>query len=400
MSHILITQIGKPKEKADNEYELTTYELNGVTFETAMISYGLAETLKPDTLLLLGTTGSAWSKLISMRPSLLDSQSNLELHDKLEQQETNDGISNGDLGQLALILSQELQCKVICQITPYLQTDTIKETAQYIHTMAQAVEPGDKITLDITHGLRHHPMLALVAAQYLRTTLAAEIQGIYYGMFERKSNNITPIVSLEGMLNLIDWVTALSSFDKDGDYSIFANLMKEDGVESTLANGIAKAGFFERSNNSVQAREQLSNYSRAEFSPEETPLTHLFEAALEKRVAWTQKPRRGHREIQLAKQYLDRRDYLRACIFAFEGSVSRSIEMGKSQLNDRKDREEHTERLSEYLEFRELKRLRNALAHGVAAANEKTRNLLQEEEKLKIEILRLIKKVEKLHQNR
>lgn len=396
MGHVLITQIGRPRKQGDNEYELTTYDLNGKTFETAMIGYGLVELIKPDRLVLLGTTGSAWSKLISMRTQLLESEPALALHDKLAPKELSDDISNEDLEPLARILSEELQCPVTCQLTPYLETDTIKESAQFMQTMAQSVEHGDSITLDITHGLRHHPMLALVAAQYLRTTLSANIVGIYYGMFERKQNNIAPVISLEGMLNLIDWVTALNSFDKDGDYSIFSNLMKEDGIEPALANGIAKAGFHERSNNSVQAREQLINFRQTIFSPDDTPLTHLFGESLNERVAWTDKPGRGNRELQLARQYLKRRDYLRACIFAFEGTISKSIDLEKQQLNDRKEREEHTEKLSKNSEFKELKLIRHALAHGAAAADGTTKTLLQDEEKLKAKIASLIKKVDNL----
>lgn len=396
MGHVLITQIGKPREKSDKEYELTTYDLDGKTFETAMIGYGLAELIKPDRLILLGTTGSAWSKLISMRTTLLESEPALALHDELAPKERNDGISNQDLEPLERILSEELNCPVTCQLTPYLQTNTVKESAQFMQTIAQSVEHGDSITLDITHGLRHHPMLALVAAQYLRTTLSATIEGIYYGMFERKQNNITPVVSLEGMLQLIDWVTALNSFDKDGDYSIFSNLMKEDGIEPALANGIAKAGFYERSNNSVQATEQLIKLRQTTFSPDDTPLTHLFRASLDERVSWAEKPGRGNRELHLAKQYLKRRDYLRACIFAFEGTISKSIDRKKQQLNDRKEREEHTEQLSKNAEFRELKLIRHALAHGAAAADSNTRNLLQNEEKLQAKIASLIKKVDKL----
>ena len=55
MSHVLITHMGKPIS-ADKEYPRTTYVLDQTTFETAMLSFGLAERLQPDSIMFIGSS--------------------------------------------------------------------------------------------------------------------------------------------------------------------------------------------------------------------------------------------------------------------------------------------------------------------------------------------------------
>lgn len=40
------------------------------------------------------------------------------------------------------------------------------------------------MSLDITHGFRYLPMLALLSVMHLRVVRAVQIQGIYYGAYD------------------------------------------------------------------------------------------------------------------------------------------------------------------------------------------------------------------------
>jgi CRISPR-associated DxTHG motif protein len=43
------------------------------------------------------------------------------------------------------------------------------------------VQPGEHLSIDVTHGFRHLPMLALVAARYLGRVVGVKVEELYYG---------------------------------------------------------------------------------------------------------------------------------------------------------------------------------------------------------------------------
>jgi CRISPR-associated Csx2 family protein len=377
MSHVLITHMGKPIS-ADKEYPRTTYVLDQTAFETSMLSFGLAKQLQPDSMVFIGTSGSAWSSLISMHEGL---QHEDDLQLTLEGIESDDNMVNADLKPLQTCLAAQLNCTVYCRVVPYLETSPVKESAHYLKTLAEVIKAGDDITLDITHGLRYHPMLALVAAQYLKVTLHANIKSILYGNYERKTaEGHSLVMHLNGMLEIMDWVGALNSFDKDGDYSIFSELMHKDGVDPSLCSEVEKAGFFERTTNSVNAKQHLTTLKESTIEFETTPLTSLFSGALSERTEWAKTSGRGNNEFQLAELYLERGDYLRAAIFAQEGYISKQLHRKKDDLNDfdiRKDFNKNC-KVPEFIDLREI---RNSMAHGLPGKQNMTQERQQKLEK-------------------
>ncbi|MEH6577385.1 MAG: TIGR02221 family CRISPR-associated protein [Amphritea sp.] len=390
MSHVLITQIGKPLGNF-GEYEETTYRFGESTFTTPMISYGLVQALSPDQVVFLGTSGSAWSSLISMSDAIEGAD---DIYLSLNEKESADAISDADLTELAAILSRSLNCQAHCRVIPYLESNPVVDSAAYLQKVSETITPGDEITLDITHGLRYHPMLALVAAQYLRVTLKANIRGIYYGNHERRDiDGCSPVLSLDGMLGILDWVSALNSFDKDGDYSVFADLMAQDGVEPALCKTIQQAGYYERTSNATKAKEQLTLLRQHQFSAENTPLTHLFDHSLRARTEWSGKQGRGNNEFRLAELYLERADYLRAALYAQEGFISKGLELNRENLNDFDSRSEYN-KACDLQAYKDLRSLRNAMAHGVASSDKKTLKILQDQEVLRARLKKLIQQLQ------
>jgi hypothetical protein len=96
-----------------------------------------------------------------------------------------------------------------------------------------------------------------------------------------------------------------------------------------------------------------------------TPVFDLFKLQLQKRLNWAKNPSRGSREQRLARAYLERRDYLRAVIYALEGMISSQIAKIGGSPNDFDAR--HTEKewlRMESESFKRLNQLRNSLADG------------------------------------
>lgn len=98
--------------------------------------------------------------------------------------------------------------------------------------------------------------------------------------------------------------------------------------------------------------------------------------------------------MALAQKYLDKRDYLRATIYAQEGFISRGLERNRDEVDDYASRDEFKRNISESA-FHELRKLRNAMAHGLKNARSKEGKTLKDEMMLATTIEQCIGKLKK-----
>jgi len=73
--------------------------------------------------------------------------------------------------------------------------------------MYGALQDGDEVYLDITHGLRYLPMLAMVLLSYAKFLRHIKVRDIIYGYWNRDSRT-AEIVSLLPLSGLQDWTSA------------------------------------------------------------------------------------------------------------------------------------------------------------------------------------------------
>ena len=106
-------------------------------------------------------------------------------------------------------------------------------------TVADQIEEGDEIIMDITHAFRFLPMLGVVLLNYLKTTKNITVKGIHYGAFEKlgsqaevKKLNIkdrnAPIINLDTLLAFQSWTSAVNSFVKFGEVKELNETSKPD----------------------------------------------------------------------------------------------------------------------------------------------------------------------------
>ncbi|TVQ93803.1 MAG: TIGR02221 family CRISPR-associated protein [Chromatiaceae bacterium] len=130
-------------------------------------------------------------------------------------------------------------CDAHLERIPYARDSA--EQVELLRIMAAHVEADDRVDLDVTHGFRHLPMLAILAALHLGSVRRARIGGIWYGAFDPGSGE-APVHDLAGLLHIADWLQALHRYDKDGDYGAFAHLLGPAGAL------LEDAAFFETDN--------------------------------------------------------------------------------------------------------------------------------------------------------
>ena len=104
------------------------------------------------------------------------------------------------------------------------------------------------------------------------------------------------------------------------------------------------------------------------------------------RLAWVDLDNLSKQQAELARQYLRRRDYVRAALFAWETLVSKECEKNELDPEDRDNRKNQNVLRAVDAHKRKacenLNQIRNALAHGSLPNSKGVREILMNEQKL------------------
>jgi CRISPR-associated Csx2 family protein len=353
--------LGKARQDPRTGYRKARYRLDdGREIEGAFFGLSLAREEHPDELCLLGTPGSMWDVMLEEQGEpLATEEQRLALIEAVAASAVTDQLLAPFEAGLSAVTG--LRCRL--RVTGYARD--AREQAGLLHDMSDGLAPGDIITLDVTHGLRHLPMLALAAGHYLERVKGVQVSAIVYGAAELQEGGVVPVVNLGGLLRVLDWVQALSAYDASGNYGVFGPLLEDAGVAGAGAR-LAGAGFEERITRHNEARNRLNGLDLAAAGDD--AFAALFLPELLERTGWWKLDGRWRREAALARQYLDREDYLRATIYAQEALISRGLPDRDAQEFDL--REERRIALKDGpTRARILFYLRNELAHGVTSRN-------------------------------
>ncbi|BCX88934.1 hypothetical protein MIN45_P1304 [Methylomarinovum tepidoasis] len=364
--------------KGENGYRTTVYEFpdGSRTGSVAFFGWPLQERLQAERLVILGTAGSMWDHLFEGDLDLGNEAEATRL--KLVEAVEGKAVGEDHLRPLAPLLAAKLGCDVRLALIPEARDEPGQ--VALLRTLAGQVRRGDTVHLDVTHGFRHLPMLALLAALHLRLVKDADIGGIWYGSFDPDSGK-AQVLELSGLLHLADWLQALAVYDRNGDYGVFAPLLGESG------KALRQAAFYERTTNPVKAREKLAGWKDR---IDGNPAYDLFRDDLHHRIGWWKQGRRPQWEAELARRYLTHGDWLRAAIYGLEAVKSLRIAAEGGNLNDYGDRTRAAEALrAESEAFRLLTQLRNAMAHGVRSRNAKVLDYLTDAQRLSGALQRL-----------
>lgn len=97
-------------------------------------------------------------------------------------------------------------------------------------TVLDAVDEGEEVIFDITHGFRPLPFLSLLAVAYLRQVKQIDLRAILYGNYEGRDKsvepNLAPVIDLSDFVSLFDWMTAADRFTRFGDAGDLAERLR------------------------------------------------------------------------------------------------------------------------------------------------------------------------------
>lgn len=234
--HRLIVILGTgQKQMRKDRYDKTRYffENNpGETVETTFISDAIIRLSKEkfDHVHILGTKDSMWDGLYERCI-----QENLNERTENNWNKINSGIKSRTLEnnseELRIVedaFEKEFGVNVSCQIIN-VGVDS-NEMWSIFNSISNIPSENDKISIDITHGLRYQGMLLTIAINYFSLIKDVELINVFYGAFElnKEYDGKTPIFNLGLIGKMFDWINAGYSFKIYGDVKPLANLFPKD----------------------------------------------------------------------------------------------------------------------------------------------------------------------------
>lgn len=397
MTHTLIGFLGK-SQKRDGCYSTANYDFDGHIETTQFFSLGLNNVIKPDRLVILGTSGSMWDVLFD---SLVDVQEYEDQKLALIEAVQADQVTQAQLTACEALLREKLNVDWHLNLIPY--GDSTSTQVEILKIMAKDIGIGDQVSLDLTHGLRHLPMLGLLSAMYLQTAKKVDIKGIYYGAMDRTSKAdkpLTPVMRLDGLLKIADWITALHGFDKTGDIAPFSELLIQEGLSPNTAGLLKTASFYENTLSVTQARKPLRNFA-TNTAGELPGIASLFQDSLRERISWVNQDNIYLRQREKALFYLQRSDYVRAAAMGYEALITYHLKQ-KTPHADPENyelRDEIRTNLKsiadpiKWPDYKLLSNIRNSLAHANRSNRAEVQKILSSEAHLKQKLSELFEKL-------
>jgi CRISPR-associated DxTHG motif protein len=331
------------------EYKCATYRWNDQTYKTSFVQEAFVHWLKPETTCVLLTKEARkkhWNDL-SQR---------LQGHTQIVEVDIPDGKSEAELWQI-------------------------------FEEISKAVQEGDEIVFDITHGFRSLPMIAMLTIAYLKQVKGVKVQYVLYGAYEARDNQGAPVFDLTPFADLLDWLAAAKIFTATGDSSELGQLIQEiqndayrnrEAYGENLPRALKNFGaaLAEVSDDLLLARvpnlpKSVSNLiekqkrASAEVSDWTPPLTLLLD-----KIADAYEPFQDDSlptQAALIRWYLDHNHIVQAMTLAREWVVSYyaqqkslSRDDAEDELNQRANNQESDELVQLWSSIRNI---RNDLAH-------------------------------------
>lgn len=87
---------------------------------------------------------------------------------------------------------------------------------EWFERILDHIEPGDELTIDLTHGYRASSIVFSAAINFLQKARYVEINAVYYGAYE-KDRRLSPIVDMKQFYIINEWAEAVSRLVEDAD---------------------------------------------------------------------------------------------------------------------------------------------------------------------------------------
>lgn len=357
----------RPTDPRSN-YRTTTYEFrlpNGQSYQqrtslfgTALINFLRHLQTPIDRWIVCGTSASLWPELNQILP---DPLAVAEEYDAIDQRVMAKAVDAAALQAWQAVLDRHrppLDLR-LCLTGPALAPESQQQIAQALFTN---IAPGNDVVVDISHGFRHQPIIATYIISLMRWTHNIQRVSFYSGVFEAREGDVTPVLELPICQRLIEATEAAAIMELTGNFAPLAKCLQQDAEH---------AWFLDNTNQLGQAKTKAQELRRATTSAPDVIQDYLAQR-LHKRLEWSGREGFANRFQQAAQLALEKGDYFRAIILAYEALLIRTAHLTNTQpdhlaYETRQTAEQHLNSLEGRIDqelLKDIKHTRNACAHG------------------------------------
>ena len=365
---LLISMIGQGrlKEKGKPSYDLIDYQFqDGEVIRTTVFGIALYKYLRKKgediDLLLIGTKGSSWTELADVLDAEQQSKHKDLLYSLLDGEEQRN-VEENLLEEFVKLIEKSLntEVKYVLLSSPPSPEEISQKTIRVLVDLFEE-KNYDKVYIDITHSFRYMPTVVLLNLMILKKLWNFDVE-IYYGfgIFDTgRSEGPKKVARLNHLEDLIKLSEALGILENTGDFRHYYKLISD--------NQEAQQIYFR-----IETNAQIGDSKIRELI--NTPVNFEYVKPIHEKVKNKYlKPLRADRtEDRLknrARFFFERGQYLKAVLLLYEALIllvgRLKGKIGSSGL-EYKEREEVKKDLDQlnYYEWKVLKYLRNACAHG------------------------------------
>uniref|UniRef100_A0A7C5SWG1 TIGR02221 family CRISPR-associated protein n=1 Tax=Thermocrinis ruber TaxID=75906 RepID=A0A7C5SWG1_9AQUI len=353
---LLISMIGRGNyRKTRYKFEDGT-EIEKFLFGSALYSYLLTRGYNLD-LLFVGTVNSGWGELIDLTQDIEDQNLKKKIEEAFGKISDKDKtVEEGELKEWISAISEALGTKI-----NYILLNDPPQPEEISQKLLKLFSENDysKVILDITHGYRFIPYAVSLGILLLKNLKDFELE-IYYGFLEFQNEDGTrPVLRLNHLEELVKLSQALGILENTGDFRHYYKLISD--------NQEAQQIYFR-----IETNAQIGDSKIRELI--NTPVNSEYVKPIHEKVKNKYlKPLRADRtEDRLknrARFFFERGQYLKAVLLLHEalillvGRLKGMIGSSGLEYSEREEARRYLDQL-DYYEWKVLKRLRNACAHG------------------------------------
>jgi len=379
MSKVLISFLGTgpfDEKGAKRVYREANYLLDGNKYVTTFISAALFRHFDCDKRIIIGTCKSMWEEYYRY---FSEENGNFDeaFYWKLAEFTDKAGPKSNKFSLLDELENRLKNLKII--ILKYgLNDEELLYNLTKILEIDNYIESGDELILDITHGFRSFPLFAQQIVLYLKhvSTKKIIIKGFYYAMLDAMRDlGYAPVVDMNIVQHLNDWIIAASNFINKSDGSQLVGLMEDsDRNLSNLVDNFSKALNINYSHEIKNQYERISKYDFSKLPPLEKLLAEKAFGEFKKNFNLNRK--HSLFQLDLAKWYCSKNLYgvsyltLTEAIITFVAEKILPSEALEEDVRDSAKKTIHKKYPELGKLYRDVNKIRKNVAHMLEGRND------------------------------
>lgn len=235
MSKVLIsflgTSVADPAVNGYRQYRKAKYRFSdGDVQESSFIAFALKRHYGIEKVILIGTPKSMWEEVYASANNGNVDDAYVEIGEYCSAATAETPLK--PLPHQELIEKSLGTGSKIVLVHYGVSEPEMNQNAQLVLSIGDFLNANDELYLDITHSFRSLPLHLMNALVYLKNVSSKhfEIKSVFYGMLDIvKEFGYAPVVELNPVLEMSDWISAASDFTKAGNAYQVADLLNKSG---------------------------------------------------------------------------------------------------------------------------------------------------------------------------